>query len=87
MSKLADQPAFPRQGAIHNKAEYGGQSGMTLRQHYAGEAMNGMLANPTLCLKPIIEEMTKACGEHWLQIIAIGHADALLAELERKTEE
>ncbi len=67
MSELGNQPAFPRSGQHGENID-----GMTLRQYYAGLAMQGLLA----------------CGgngyadEHGAQL-AVKSADALIAELEK----
>lgn len=68
--KLGEQPAFPlpRENRL-NKDHY--QLGMTLRQYYAGLAMQGLLASPVECQKPIAQ-------------FAVEFADALLAELVAK---
>lgn len=71
MSKIANTPAFPIQKAQYTDA-YGGHPGMTLRQHYAGLALQGLVASN---------------GELGYRIAAeqsVQHADALIAELEKE---
>ena len=66
--KLGDRQAFPL-GDYTN----GGENGMTLRQYYAGLAMQGMLANAEITLP----------NEVCISEAAMKIADALLAELEK----
>ena len=62
-----DREAFPTGDPTH-----GGQAGMTLREYYAGLAMQGLLASgPHDCEAPGIAHD------------ALLHADALLSALER----
>lgn len=82
MTKLKDSPAFPlpcqddRDCGERSKSGYGG---MTLRQYYAGKAMEGMLSSITLsrgaddCVKLVSDA-------------AVKHADGLIAELEKSEE-
>ena len=63
---LADEPAFPVPGRADRQ-------GMTLREHYAGLAMQGMLADQS------IDESAEECAA-----VAVLFADALIAELEKK---
>lgn len=73
---LADQPAFPRPFSYtdgrNNQHCRLSQAGMTLRQHYAGLAMQGMLADHTL---------SASCEDFARE--AVEFADALIAELEK----
>ena len=66
-----NKPAFPRSAT--GSAETGpidkGAEGMTLREHYAGLAMQGMVANHKNDYEP-----------RW----AVAFADALIAELQRE---
>lgn len=85
MSTLANQPAFPtRDNAVPEHQH----EGMTLRQYYAGLAMQGMLS-----CSIIMEDMDKLvqCSEPALnlpEIVAKGAvdlADALIAQLEKES--
>ena len=65
---------------LANKAVYpvrGGATvvnvGLNLREYYAGLAMQGMLADPS------IDESAEECA-----VVAVLFADALIAELEKK---
>ena len=79
--KLADQPAYPCEVTWGEDGIQGRQTGnssgictgMTLRQYYAGLAMQGMLANA---------EITRP-NEVCISEAAVKIADALLAELEK----
>ena len=93
MSKVKDMPAFPS-GEKYSVTDYGGNChdaskapyypGMTLRQHYAGLAMQGLCSNPDLS-KYAYEK-----GFHHDDVrtdfagSAVKMADALIKELERK---
>jgi hypothetical protein len=45
MTKIDDGgPAFP-----HGNPTHGGHPGMTLRDWFTGQALNGILSNPALC--------------------------------------
>ncbi len=79
MSTLADQPAFPK-SKINDLDD--GQDGMTLRQYYAGQAMQGMLANPMYAGEGT-KLMVEAFGSNWIYMVAVVHADALIAELSK----
>lgn len=67
MNKLADEPAF---GSTE-----GPYDGMTLRQHYAGLAMQGILASGNAQAF-----QNSSAAATW----SVEFADALIAELERK---
>lgn len=62
-----NRPAFPN--------EYG--SGMTLREHYAGLAMQGVIANDELLTR--IDD-----GDRGAMQFCVAWADALIAELQRE---
>ena len=68
--KLADKLAFPLPHQNHEHRHHG----MTLREHYAGLAMQGMLADQSL------DESAEECA-----VVAVLFADALIAELEAKS--
>ena len=67
-TQLGSEPAYPRAHAYL-------ASGLTIRQEFAKAAMQGLLANPT-------EEAWHSTAER-IARIAIEHADALLAELQK----
>jgi hypothetical protein len=54
-------------------------AGMTLREYFAGQALQGLLANPKL--QAYITEMGGARGG-WIEKSAVGWADALIKALE-----
>ena len=68
--KLADKLAFPLPHQNHEHRHHG----MTLREHYAGLAMQGMLADQSL------DESAEECAK-----VAVLFADALITELEAKS--
>lgn len=53
--------------------------GITLRQHFAGLAMQGMLSNSLPCDGITLEEVTNEVAGS-----AVAYADALLAELSKE---
>lgn len=69
-TSLADKPAFPRSDS--NELSHH-EPGMTLREHYAGLAIQGILANTQLAGAQV---STMASD-------AVIVADALIAELEK----
>jgi hypothetical protein len=74
MKTEPDQPAFPlERGMDHETA-----TGMTLRQYYAGQAMQGLLSNPEMV------------GPRWLDDIgetALKVADLTIAALNEPSTE
>lgn len=73
MSTLANQPAFPAQSHVKPNGEvHPFQSGMTLRQYYAGKALQGLLSDPA----------GNSPYERFASD-AVRLADALIAELEK----
>lgn len=56
--------------------------GMTIREYFAGLAMQGLLASDV-----INDYKTTGFGVDQITALAIEHADHLLAELEKKREE
>jgi hypothetical protein len=87
MSNLANQPAFPRRGGIHNQGgNYGHQQGMTIRQYFASLAMQGLVSDSETITGSIHEATAKNGDERGLDIIAtlaVGMADALITKLEK----
>ncbi|KQW30805.1 hypothetical protein ASE36_00430 [Rhizobium sp. Root274] len=79
MSKIANTPAFPIQNAQYTDA-YGGHPGMTLRQHYAGLALQGILAGRFADTIP--HDDINGGGD--AAFFAKQYADALIAELEKE---
>lgn len=73
MSKLAGSPAFPIQNAQYTEA-YGGHPGMTMRQYYAGLAMQGHIAS---------EADGSAYTAEGAAERSVRFAEALIAELEK----
>lgn len=71
---LANSPAFPIQNAQYPDA-YGGHPGMTLRQHYAGLAMQGIMA---------AEGEDTVYSLEMVAVRSVALADALLEELEKE---
>lgn len=79
---LADKPAFPSTMLVSKNGTYidnFGEDGMTLRQYYAGLAMQGIIAS---C--PSGMDATKIPFEDWAKS-AVKQADALIKELEKKS--
>lgn len=80
-NKLAQSPAeVLGDGFVHTFDDSNPDSypGLTLRQHFAGLAMQGVLANPTGEPSGDFEK------EHFAKVVAVmavRHADALLAAL------
>ncbi len=75
MSALGDTRAFPQPTSPV-------QTGMTLRQYYAGLAMQGLLADPEDVPDTEWPKGAKSCAQA-VAMLAVEQADALLAELER----
>jgi hypothetical protein len=74
----ADLPAYPTM----RNPEHGWPTGLTIREHFAAMAMQGMLANPA------IPQIARSQGAEtheaimdWYSQGAVQHADALIAEL------
>lgn len=59
-------------------------SQMTIRHHFAGLAMQGILSGNTSDTWQLVTG--KQTGAEWVALNAIDVADALLAELEKKDE-
>ncbi len=83
MSGLAERSAFPidPQGTEPHP-------GMTMRQHYAGLALQGLLANPYVTRQAAhaTEHSSRAVELNYAAhaLTAPGYADALIAQLEVK---
>lgn len=69
MSKLGDKAAFPCHTACN-------VTGMTLREYYAGLAMQSILSNSSLPFDLLEDKVLVSKS-------AITYADALIAELEK----
>jgi hypothetical protein len=67
---LGEQPAFPAPGTMYQ----GATPGMTLRQYYAGVALQGLLAQDPASLDRVRLTPTQR---------AVAFADDLLAELNK----
>lgn len=70
------EAAFARPHSQDAEYIHHAQPGMTLRDYYAGQAMQGMLSNPKLH-----EQILKA-GQSWIEESAWKVADAMLKERE-----
>lgn len=76
----ASDPAFPRADGGYSPT----QTGMTLRQYYAGVAMQGLLANGLL-QQALERDFPDSVGLRRINAEAARlQADALIAELEGK---
>lgn len=81
MTKINDGgPAFPRsqKAALSPITDVNGddiQSGMSLRDHFAGMALQGLLANP---FEPVIGKAEEDIAKHFSRISYI-YADAMIA--------
>lgn len=76
MSKIKDAPAFP--------SKWTPEEGMTLRQHYAGLAMQGILSSD-LGLKTLSDGGVQAVSTFCK--VAVDVSEALIAELEKQEVE
>jgi hypothetical protein len=76
--KLKDKPVFPQ-----NYELLEGQEGMTLREHYAGLAMQGLLSSAEIHRRTNDKRMQKEIAAEY----AVEYADALIAELEKQEGE
>lgn len=82
-----NEPAYPApNGTVNGNGDYCAPDfpGMTLREHFAGLAMQGIMANPSGEPKGDFEL------EHFAKVVAtmaVRHADALLAELTKDRHE
>lgn len=72
LSKIKQSPDAPEQVSV-------AQSGMTLREYYAGQAMAAMIANPNI-LRPQ-ENDKKEEDIKKFSAIAVEYADGLLSAL------
>lgn len=84
MSTLADSSAFPLQILHDVPAEY--RLGMTLRQYYAGLAMQGFLSDRATVIDFTKEAAAQAGDKSGLNLmaeLAASAADALILELEK----
>ena len=73
MSKINEIPAFP----VDTAHQYPHQEGMTLRDWFAGQALQGILANPESAIMPPEEYAHEAYYQ----------AAAMLAERDRREKE
>lgn len=72
MTKPSNPPEFPRQG---NPLSVGEQSGMTIRDYFAGQIANGYVSDPRIKLIP--EHLENLAHSFYLL------ADAMLKEREK----
>lgn len=84
MGKIkGDEPAMPEScSAGGYRANV--YSGLTIRQHFAAVAMQGMLAN-SIDKQQGAEPFWHMSQEN-LAMVAVGYADALIAELNKESE-
>jgi len=80
-----DMPASAQNGLIDPDGQYGsskdmGGSGLTKREHFAGLAMQGVLADSKIMDAARIDD--DIVTEHFVAGLAVEYADALLAALE-----
>lgn len=81
---MRDEPAFPRPGTeIPNGFDWP-VPGLTIRQHFAILALQGMISNPSLAnvAKPTAERMGMSIEEMQTKCAVI-YADTLIAELSK----
>lgn len=83
-NKDQSKEAFPLFAYV-DKDDHSFQSGMTLREYYAGLALQGMLANQKL-YKIAADKILPDDMAHFYALCATEHADALLAQLNKKEE-
>lgn len=82
------KPAFPdpmrgAEQSIINQSPHHEAQGMTLREYYAGLAMQGILSCPNRWLT---DDKEIECNPEQVAGISLEYADALLKALETKTE-
>lgn len=75
MSTLSDKSAFP--SPANERAGWSAEYGMTLRQHYAGLAMQGIMS---------AEGQDVVYSLEMVAIRSVAVADALIAELEKEQD-
>jgi hypothetical protein len=80
----ADEPANPavqqwdnRSGSIFTNTA----TGLTIREHFAGLAMQGILANPGRCVPGAADSMSAETFAGLMAAVALEFADALIAAL------
>lgn len=74
---LANKPAFPLTGLPHER-------GLTIRQHFAGLALQGLLSNAQIYNEAkLVCQATEDSEEDVLTAMAVNAADALIAQLEK----
>lgn len=78
--KKSGGPAFPELGNVGYKSEWESESGMTLRQYYAGQAMVGIIANFHNIDKSDYPNMP---GGKMIAAMAYDIADAMINENDR----
>jgi hypothetical protein len=88
---LKDQPAFPEiksksdDPENQNVTDVFSEGGMTIRQYYAGLAMQGICANPDISREIEKAGLTRDQVHVAYAAGAVRQADALIAELEKAT--
>lgn len=86
MTPLAGQPAFPLVGRSPEDDHPIEFYGMTIRQYYAGLAMQALATNDKALLQPTLDLHfdTPRQRHRYFAEVAVSLADALIAELEKK---
>jgi hypothetical protein len=77
----ANEPAFPGENAMRFGQTNDCNPGMTLREHFAGLAMQGFAANSELSAK-LARQQPETVAQVYA-VAAVLAADALIAELEK----
>lgn len=83
MNKPENPPAFPRPIGIKqpdSRTAHEEQDGMTLRDYFAGQALQGMLANPEFVKASVRQKSSSEETQWWHAITAYQFADAMLKE-------
>ncbi len=83
MSKLANEPAFPTMEEQDRNMIT--TPGMTLRQYYAGQAMQGLLSDVEA--QRWLQTDPRFTGQNFAQVLAINSvefSDALISELSKQ---
>lgn len=80
-------PAFPVDDRYHADGRVYGSNGMTLRDYFAGQAMNGMISGDAQPYISIKESADGIVQEDKTASRAYRYADAMLAARERKEDD
>jgi hypothetical protein len=78
----ANEPAMPVPEVIGPGDRYQhATNGLTIREHFAGLAMQGILANPGRCVPGAADSMSAETFAGLMAAVALEFADALIAAL------